>query len=123
MADNDNVNVPKETLAGVASYINETAPRLEKLAALEQALPAVAERVADGMIEAGLVKAASRDQVIDDIANGGLEKLAEAFEFSMQKAASMQSVPSFGKSAHDLDAQPEAVTADQKWDTWVKSRA
>ena len=110
----EEIKVTKDYLNRVVDLGNQAAPRLEKLAQQESQLSQLAKTAADQMAEAGIIKAEAKQDVENDLNQGGIPKIAEAFDFVMQHVG----VPanSMGKQASADAHNAETETADQAWE-------
>jgi hypothetical protein len=76
-----NMNVDSVKMEKMASFVASAAPQLEKLAAQQQALTQSAPTWVDGLIGQGLLKKEARDTAINEIIEGGIEKISEVIEY------------------------------------------
>jgi hypothetical protein len=112
----DTIQIPKANLAKYAALANATAPRLEKLASLEEGLNRFARDAAQGAADAGVIRADSVERVTTDLVSGGFPKISEFVDFLLQRAGTPAPM---GKSASRNETPTQKPSANANWDSWV----
>lgn len=105
-------------LGQTSAFIGATAPKLEKLANYEADLDTSAVAVVEKLASVGLVRSEEKATAIEDLTKGGIAKMAEVFDYvvnKLVKAGNDQSTTrSMGKQASASNSsEPEVLTADQ----------
>lgn len=108
----DKITVSKEYLSKVVETANEAVPRLEKLASYEDGLQKYAEEASQSLVDAGLVDPSARKDIIQDIVEGGMPKVAELHRFVISKVG--VPVEPMGKQASD-NSREAPKTSDDIW--------
>ena len=101
-----------ELLTDSVAFMKEAGPKLEKLSQYDEGLEKFAKDAATKMAEAGLVKAEDVDALATEIQQGGIDKVAEAFDFVVRNVGT----PTLGKTAsHETSPPTREKTADEVW--------
>ncbi len=108
-----NIEIPEQQLTAVltqaSEFINNAAPHLEKLSALNSSLEKFAKSASQNLASNGLIKESEVDKVTNDIIDGGIEKVSELFDFILKNVSTRQ----MGKAASDTSVEDKPLTAHE----------
>jgi hypothetical protein len=110
------MTVDSTKMEKMASFVASAAPQLEKLAAQQQNLAQSAPAWVDGLIGQGLLKKEARDVAINEILDGGIEKISEVIEYLISNVGPSTTGAPSEKRASTAAPEKGKRLSDSAWE-------
>lgn len=101
-----------KVLSESADFVKAAAPQLEKYRDMQSTFEKVAEQIGQKLVENDLVAAEDQNALVEQIKEGGIAKLAEAFDHAIR--STRQAAQVMGKAA-ESNSTGQAKTSDEIW--------
>lgn len=118
------IKAPAELFQKVAELSKASVAQLEKTAEQEQQIKQASRNITKRLVRTGLVDEANYDAMVNDLQEGGVEKLAEVFDSTLDHVGDLIS-SDMGKSASDSNdaGKSSRRTSEEVWREWFGTPA